>query len=110
MAPILPNIENEGSLENFRKSLNLGPLKLSFENSNKKLGTNSSSGQLIDFDFVENDYVETAIAYADSFEGTEWKSKKYVYSNEIKDLEKVLDAEQQEKDSDDMSSQPDSKE
>ena len=66
--------------------------------------------QLIDFDFVENDYVETAIAMADSFEGTEWKSKKYVYSNQIKDLEKVLDAEQQERDSDFISSDSDLKE
>lgn len=92
MAPILPNIECESSLENFRASLRLAPLKLSFQNDHKQKNQ-SQSGQLLDFDFVEEDYVETAVALADSFSSNDWKSKKYVYSNTIKDLEKVIDAD-----------------
>ena len=70
MAPILPNIESESSTECFSEKITKGELKLSFEgvNPNNKSAKSSmerknkknSSYELLDFDFVEEEYVETA--------------------------------------------------
>ena len=60
MAPIIPNIENEASVENFDYKITKESLKLSFElpddlhfyNKTKKI----DSAELLDFDYIDESF------------------------------------------------------
>ena len=95
MAPILPHIEDESSVENFNKKITSGALKLSFEANHfddsdykKKI----DSEELLDFDFVEEDFVETAVhdSYSTSPTGL---TRKFNHSNDMQKLQEVIKEE-----------------
>lgn len=95
MAPILPNIEDECSVENFNKNITNGALKLSFEINENFDGDYPSkkhidSEELLDFDFVEEDFVETAMHDSFSTSPQIGNTRKFQYSNDQQKLQEVI--------------------
>jgi len=86
MAPMLPNIEMESSLENFANKFTRNPLVLSFEgnNSNDKCSKKSSTGELLDFSFVEEEFVETAMHDSIELKSYNCKTRKFWMSDNLK--------------------------
>ena len=83
LAPVIPNIDNESSVEHFNKfAFNNNELKLSFEiktspRTNHSKSIKMDSQALLDFDYLEEDFVETAIMESPNHTRKFFESKKY---------------------------------
>ena len=96
MAPILPNIDQESSVENFNKKITENALAMSFEigdNAENVKLFNFDNEEMLDFDFVEEEFIEAPIyeSMVKSFMSNGEKMGQHMYSRQYNELTDGLD-------------------